>query len=323
MAKLKLASYWAASCGGCDIAVLDSNEKVLGMLADTVLWPFALDFKYRHLEALPDQSIEVALFSGAIRTSEQWHHARLLRDKARILVAFGSCACFGGVPALANLHCREEVFQRLYWETPSTANPWATFPQTRTPVAGGELDLPEFYDTVLTLDQVVPVDCSAPGCPPPPESVLRILEMLETGAFFPPGSVLASDKSLCDECQRVRQEKKITRLYRVHEIMPDPQTCLLEQGLICLGPATRGGCGLRCLKANMPCRGCFGPLPGVIDQGAKMLSALTSIYEAKEDDDLARLLTEVADPAGSFYRFGMSRSLLQRRRLEPMEAAAR
>jgi F420-non-reducing hydrogenase small subunit len=27
--KLKVALYWAASCGGCEIAVLDINKKIL------------------------------------------------------------------------------------------------------------------------------------------------------------------------------------------------------------------------------------------------------------------------------------------------------
>jgi len=325
MAKLKLAFYWAASCGGCDVAVLDINEKILEVaeIADIVLWPVALDFKYHHLEALPDQSIDVTLFNGAVRNSEQEHLAHLLREKSQIMAAFGSCACFGGIPALGNLHNRQEIFQRAYQETPSTDNPQGIFPQLKTKVEEGELELPEFYDTVLALDQVVPVEYFIPGCPPPVELVLKVVEALKTGALPPAGSVIASDKSLCDECEREKEEKKINHLYRPHEIIPDPKKCLLEQGLICLGPATRGGCGQRCIKANMPCRGCFGPPPGVIDQGAKMLSALTSTYEAKEDEEIAQLLSEVIDPAGTFYRFGMAKSLLRRKRPVPVEVGAK
>jgi len=317
MAKLKLALYWAASCGGCDVAVLDVNEKILDIaeLADIVLWPIAMDFKYHHVEAMDDGSIDVCLFNGSIRNSEQEKIAKLLRAKSKAMVAFGSCACFGGIPALANFINRDLAFERAYVEAPTNANADRTFPQLLTKVEEGELELPEFYDTVLALDQVVPVEYYMPGCPPPVDLILKVVDALATNSLPPPGSVIASEKTLCDECERVKEEKKITKIYRPHEIIPDPEKCLLEQGLICMGPATRGGCGQRCILANMPCRGCFGPPAGVHDQGAKMLSALASIYDVKDEEDIARMVDEIKDPAGTFYRFGMSTSMLKRKRM--------
>jgi len=317
MAKLKLALYWSASCGGCDVAVLDINEKILDVaaLADIVLWPIALDFKYHHVEAMPDGAIDVCLWNGAVRNSEQEGIAKLLRAKSNAMVAFGSCACFGGIPALANFNNGAQAFERAYVEAPTNDNSEKVFPQTKTGVAEGELELPEFYDTVLALEQVVPVEYFMPGCPPPVDLILKVVDALATGQLPPPGAVIASEKTLCDECDRVKEEKKISKIYRPHEIIPDPQRCLLEQGLICMGPATRGGCGQRCILANMPCRGCFGPPAGVTDQGAKMLSALASIYEVKDDKEIAAMVEEVVDPAGTFYRFGMSTSMLQRKRI--------
>jgi F420-non-reducing hydrogenase small subunit len=317
MAKLKLALYWAASCGGCDVAVLDINEKILDVaeLADIVLWPVAIDFKYHHVEAMDDKSIDVCLFNGAVRNSEQEKIAKLLRAKSKVMVAFGSCACFGGIPALGNFTNRAEAFERAYVEAPTNDNSDRVFPQLMTDVAEGELELPEFYDTVLALEQVVPVEYFVPGCPPPVDLILKVVDALATGQLPPPGAVIASDKALCDECDRVKEEKKISKIYRPHEIIPDTKRCLLEQGLICMGPATRGGCGQRCILANMPCRGCFGPPAGVPDQGAKMLSALASIYDVKDDQEIAAMVEEVMDPAGTFYRFGMSTSMLQRKRI--------
>jgi F420-non-reducing hydrogenase small subunit len=171
------------------------------------------------------------------------------------------------------------------------------------------------FDTVFTLPQVVPVEYFIPGCPPPVDLILKAVNAFATGTLPPVGSVIASNKALCDECERVREDKKITKIVRPHQIIPDPKKCLLEQGLICMGPATRGGCGQKCLKANMPCRGCFGPPPGVIDQGAKMLSALASIYQTEDEKDIKRLVDEVTDPAGTFYRFGLANSLLKRKRM--------
>ncbi len=321
MAKPKLALYWAASCGGCDVAVLDTNEKILDIanIADIVFWPIALDFKYHHVEAMEDGSIDLCLFNGAVRSSEQERIAKLLRAKSKVMVAFGACACFGGIPALANFTNRAEIFERAYVEAPSNANANGTFPQTMTKVDEGELYLPELYDTVLTLAQVVDVEYFVPGCPPPVDIILKVIELFATGQLPPVGAVIASDKTLCDECERIKEDKKITKIYRPHEIIPDPKKCLLEQGIICCGPATRGGCGLRCIKANMPCRGCFGPPPGVIDQGAKLVSAIASIYQGNEEDEIARMVAEVLDPAGTFYRFGLADSMLRRKRLQQLQ----
>ena len=317
MAKPKLALYWAASCGGCDVAVLDTNEKILDIanLADIVFWPIAVDFKYHHVRAMEDKSIDLCLFNGAIRSTEQEEIARLLRYKSKVMVAFGACACFGGIPALANFANREEIFQTVYHELPSNSNDSGTTPLTKTEVAEGELELPELFDTVLTLEQVVPVEYFVPGCPPPVDLILKTVDLFASGQLPAVGSVIASDKTLCDECERIKEEKKITKLYRPHEIIPDPNKCLLEQGIICCGPATRGGCGLRCIEANMPCRGCFGPPPGVTDQGAKLVSAIASIYQGDNEDDIKRMVEEMVDPAGTFYRFGLADSMMKRKRL--------
>ena len=318
MAKPKIALYWAAACGGCDVAVLDTNEKILDIanLTDIVFWPIAIDFKYHHVEAMPDKSIDLCLFNGAIRSNEQEEIAKLLRAKSKLMVAFGACACFGGIPALANFSNRSEILQRVYLEAPSNENVNKTVPQLLTKVAEGELELPELFDDVLTLAQVVNVEYFVPGCPPTADLILKVVDAFAKGQLPPVGSVIASDKSLCDECERIKEEKKITKIVRPHQVIPDPKKCLLEQGLVCCGPATRGGCGSLCIKANMPCRGCFGPPPGVVDQGAKLVSAIASIYQGDSPEDIARLVEEVVDPAGTFYRFTMADSLLKRKRIK-------
>ena len=318
MAKLKLGLYWAAACGGCDVAVLDVNEKILDVaeLADIVFWPIALDFKYHHVEAMPDKDIDICLFNGAVRSSEQESIAKLLRAKSKTMVAFGSCACFGGIPALANFATRADIMERAYIEAPSNDNPDKVLPQTKTQVAEGELELPELYDTVLTLAQVVDVEYFVPGCPPPVPLILKVVEAIATNNLPPPGATIASDKTLCDECERKKEEKKISKIYRPHEIVPEPERCLLEQGILCMGPATRGGCGALCITANMPCRGCFGPPAGVVDQGAKMVSAVASIYQANGEEDIAQMVRDIVDPAGTFYRFGLADSMLKRKRLQ-------
>lgn len=302
--KLKIGFYWAASCGGCEIAVLDINEKILDVvkLADIVFWPVAMDVKYKDVEAMPDKYIDICFFNGSVRSEEQEHMAKLLRRKSKTLVAFGSCAQEGCIPGLANLHDRKEIFSKVYLHSKSISNPNGVLPQTRTEVKEGLLKLPEFYDTVKTLDQTVDVDYYLPGCPPPVKLIANAVDAIAKGALPPKGSVLAPLKSVCDECPRKKENKKISKIYRVHEKVPEPERCLLEQGIICIGPATRSGCGAQCLTVDMPCTGCGGPCPNSPEQGAAMMSALASILglegeqEHYTEEDVEALMNQIKDP---------------------------
>jgi len=319
--KLKFAFYWAASCGGCEIAVLDINEKILDVIqiADIVFWPVAMDIKYKDVENMPDKYIDVCFFNGSIRTEEQEYMANLLRQKSKVLVAFGSCAHEGCIPGLANLHNRKEIFQKAYLESKSTVNPEKNVPKTKIEVKEGVLELPEFYDTVKTLDQTVEVDYYLPGCPPPVNLTIEALEAIAKNELPPKGSVLAPLKSVCDECPRKKEDKKISKIYRVYEKVPEPETCLLEQGIICMGPATRSGCGAQCLKVDMPCTGCGGPCPNSPEQGSAMISALASILgleEEKEkysDEEVEKLINQIKDPIGTFYMYSLPASILRRK----------
>ena len=326
MIKPKVAFYWCASCGGCEETVVDLNEDILKVTdaVDIVLWPVALDFKRKDVEALGDGEIAVSFINGAVRTGEQEEMVELLRKKSGLVVAFGSCAYLGGIPGLGNFCTRDTIFQRVYKEVPSVENPEGTTPQEKTAVDVGELTLPEFYNTVKTLDQTISVDYYLPGCPPPPDLVMNAVNAILTGQLPEKGAVLAPDKALCDTCPRAENKPEklsIKEIKRPYEIKLDPEKCFLEQGIICLGPATRSGCGETCIKANMPCRGCFGPVDGVIDQGAKGISMLASILgvegeEKMSDEDVNKLINQVVDPAGTFYRFSLPASLLRRKRME-------
>lgn len=326
--KPKLAMYWAASCGGCEISTINIGDKILIVdeIFDLAFFPCIADFKTQDVIDYPDGYIDVCLFNGAIRNSDNEEMAHLLRKKSKVLVAFGSCAYEGCIPALSNLTTKEATFNTVYFDNPSIDNPDRVLPLETTQVAEGELTLPAFYETVKALDQVVPVDYYLPGCPPEPEQIWAVVQVvvdgLLHGAPLPPaGSVVgAGNVAVCEECELEKNVKSIARFYRPQDIIPEPGLCLLEQGIVCMGPATRSGCGALCPKVGMGCRGCYGPLDGVIDQGAKMLSAIASVVDAgqagEEEAELERKIGEVmdtlADPAGTFYRFSMAHSLLKR-----------
>jgi F420-non-reducing hydrogenase small subunit len=330
--KPKLAMYWAAACGGCEISILNIHENILTVdeVFDIAFFPCIADFKTNDVIGYPDGYIDVCLFNGAIRNSENEEMAKLLRQKSKILVAYGSCAYEGCIPALSNLTSKDETFNTVYLDNPSLDNPGGIIPQTEFEVPEGVLEIPVFYNTVKSLDQVVDVDYYLPGCPPEPPQIWAVLQVvvaaLLEGAPLPPkGSILgASNVAVCEECDLKKGEKKISRFYRPYEITPEPGICLLEQGLVCVGPATRGGCGALCPQVGMGCRGCYGPLDGVEDQGAKMLSAIASVIdvgdyegdEEKYEEKIQAAIDTIPDPAGTFYRFSMAHSLLKRARID-------
>jgi F420-non-reducing hydrogenase small subunit len=317
MAKPKLALYWAASCGGCEIAVLDIHEKILDVANafDIVFWPVAMDFKYDDVRKMEDKSIDLCLFNGAIRNSENAEIAHLLRAKSKALVAFGSCAVEGGIPGLANLTTKDDIFRFVYKESPSVfLQDGGVYPQPLNTMPDGGLEIPEMWETVKSLDQEIDVDYYIPGCPPVPNQIWGVIEYILSGKPLPAkGSILgAGVKTCCDECKRERKEKKLKQFFRPYEIEAKPDECLLDQGIVCMGPATRDGCGALCPIANMPCRGCYGPPPNVKDQGAKMVSALASVIDAQEPEEIEKILDQIADPIGTFYRFSLAHSILRR-----------
>ncbi len=316
MDKLKLAVYWASSCGGCDIAIVELGEHLLELaqVADIVFWPCAMDFKYQDVEAMEDGFVDVTLFNGAVRTNEDARIAHLLRAKSKVLVAFGSCAMEGCIPGLANVKGADHALQRAAWGTVSTENPEHALFQAIFSMPEGDLSLPTLCKQLRTLEQVVPVDYKVPGCPPHYEQIWKAMTAVIENKLPEVGSLLGVDgRTVCDQCPRERKGKiRVDRFVRPHEIIPDPERCFLEQGLICAGPATHAGCGALCVEAQMPCRGCYGPPDGVVDQGAALLDAIVAGFEGENDADIRRVLATIVDPVGTFYRFSLGGSLLHR-----------
>ena len=319
-AKPKVAFYWCASCGGCEEAVVDLAEQVLDVVAavDIVFWPCAMDFKRHDVEAMADGSITATFINGAVRSTEQEEMVHLLRRKSQVLVAFGACSHMGGIPGLANLSTTAALLATAYRESPSTVNPEGTLPQRRTEDGGHLLGLPGLYETVRTLDQVTDVDYYLPGCAPTPKLIAAAVQALVTGALPPKGSVLAPDIALCDECPRKTSKPDdlaLTAFKRPSEVVLDEEKCLLAQGVLCMGPATRGGCEAACVVGNMPCTGCSGPTSRVKDQGAKALSGFASLVASNDAAEIERITGAIADPVGTLYRYSLPASLLRRRRV--------
>ncbi|HSW64144.1 MAG TPA: hypothetical protein VLH56_12685 [Dissulfurispiraceae bacterium] len=319
----KLALYWAASCGGCEMAFLSLDELLFALndSFEIVFCPCLVDAKRADLEALPDGDIAIALFNGGIRTNDDKIMAHLLRQKSRMLIAFGSCAHEGCIPGLANLLTPHEHISSSFLENRTTENSRRIIPKSSTPVKEGTLRLPLWNDRLTTLAQNVPVEYFLPGCPPEPHRVAELFRMISGEAEMPSaGSVIgAGSSTVCAECPRERGGKYVTRFSRIHEKITVPSLCLIEQGIVCMGIATRDGCGCRCPGANMPCSGCYGTPEGVSDQGAAMISALASVIDIGHVEGVSSgelsgridaVINTLPDHVGTFWKYSLADSLL-------------
>ena len=294
---VKVAEEWLNICGGCEVAILDLGEKLLDLLPslEFVHMPVLMDHKYfgqtGEKSELEIPEADVGMISGGIRNEKERHVAEEMRKKCKTLIALGSCACYGGIPALANMYNLDDLLEKVYRDSVTTES-------ADTPSE----DIPPLTDMVYAVDEVVDVDLYIPGCPMNPAIILEALTCLLEGKPFE-----LPERSVCDDCPTVRKEKSDVGLKRPlqdAEFTPgeyDTLKCFNEQGILCLGPVTRSGCGKqfngdeqvvpRCVKGFMPCRGCFGP----IREGARplvdMLTALSSIgLDAKLIDDRRALL---------------------------------
>lgn len=292
-----VAEEWLGSCSGCEIAILNMGDTLLKVAEqiEFVHIPVLMDHKYygqlgdgdlAHLE-IPEAA--VGIVSGSVRNEEHLEVLQAMREKCQVLIAMGTCATHGGIPALINQTANDDLFER-YYRTTETTDPADTPDET----------VPPFLDRTYALDEKVKVDISLPGCPPHPDHIAETLTALLEGR-----DPVLPDKSVCDTCPTIREGKgevnKVRRFLDNADYDPakglSEMRCLLEQGLVCMGPVTRGGCaGMdgtspRCLSARVPCRGCYGPVKQKGNQMVDMLNALVSNgINIKGMDDRASLL---------------------------------
>lgn len=320
--KIKVGFLLLGGCAGCEMSVVDLSEKLVDALEhiEVVFWaPTVADVKYNDLESMEDKTIDVAFIDGMVRLDEHIHMAKVMRKKAKTLIAFGVCAALGGTAGLGSLHTKEDLFQKAFKNTPTTDNPDGIYPQPSCLVDGKyDLTLPAYEDKVRTLNQIVDVDYYIGGCPPHHSHVGAAIGALVSGQLPAKGSWITNGKAVCDVCTRnpAKQGGNLARtmvdkVLRTVDGTPDADTCLLQQGYICFGPITQGDCGGSCLNVNIPCRGCGGPIPGNEDYGAQALSTIGSIL--KDDTVTAQLMEKYPNLAKFFYRYALPSGTLPKR----------
>jgi F420-non-reducing hydrogenase small subunit len=288
--KITLATVWLQSCSGCHVALFDRHEGMVDLFK-------RFDVKYSpimDIKKVPD--VDIAIVEGSVANEDNEELSKVVRQRSRLLVALGTCACFGGIPGLRNLFDTKDVLDRSYVGTEST---------TRGKIPNAP-EIPALLPHVKALDQVVKVDAYIPGCPPLTSAIQEDFASLVKGII-----PKMKTRNLCEECSRKKEKLLIQSrdflmdtVLSPHELdQIDPDRCFLEQGVLCMGPATREGCDTRCIKGNMPCRGCMGPTSDALEQGSKIINALSSILPP------AGLMFQ-EDIVGVGYRYSLPKSIL-------------
>jgi F420-non-reducing hydrogenase small subunit len=269
----RLSFSWLHACCGCEVSLLDAGGALLDLLArvEVVHFPLLVDHKYNRTAESPALRLpeaDVGVVSGGVASREQLELLEAMRSSCRTLVALGTCSTHGGIPAMRNQWTADETLQTVY--------AFGTDEPALIPVETALLD------RVYSVDEKVPVDVLVPGCPPAAETIVEVLSALTADQPVP-----ASGKSVCETCPTRRGTKGPGTVLRFLEnAAGDPNApleetvCLLEQGLLCQGPVTAGGCGGKgpplCLRARVPCRGCYGPVRTGANPLLDMLNALAS-----------------------------------------------
>lgn len=289
---MKIAIEELAGCSGCTIAVLDLHEMILDLVAqaDIVYSPVIMDVKE------PPEGIDIAFVTGAIRNEENHERLKLLRKRAKKVVALGTCACYGGVSGLSMLSSNDEVFNYVYREA-ATADADAVIPT----------DVPPFLYRAFAVGDMTKIDYYITGCPPKEAFLRQIIPAIIAG-----DTLALSRKSVCAECDRKMGPVENWSLKRRHEGIPDREHCLLGQGYLCLGSVTFGRCGAACPKNNVPCTGCNGPSLDVLREPCRdiynmMLRRISDLTDKPQKE----VEKEFYDVAHTMYAFTIGSLIME------------
>jgi len=297
--KAKIATMWLSGCSGCHLSIADIHEAILDVmeLADFEFSPVLMDVKY---DEVPDD-LDAIIIEGGIRNDENRELAEMLREKAKIVIAYGVCACYGGPQGIGNLFTKDQLIEEAYINSASTINPEGILPSE---------DIPHLESRVRPLSEAIKVDLMIPGCPTKSDVAAQAIVALLTGE-----PIELPNTNLCEVCPREKPPEgmamdKIVRQFELGE--PEPDLCLVPQGLICMGPSTISICGAECPTIAIQCRGCYGPTTKVVDQGAKMISAIASDFGVERDKivDPEEVAEQIDDIVGTFYQFTLASALV-------------
>ncbi len=211
--KLKIASFDFTCCEGCQLQLANRESTLTDFLE-------LLDIRnFREISSERLGDYDIALVEGSISRQDEVERLLKIREQAKVLVAFGTCACFGGVNSLKKRFSLDETIRDVYGEMTIETLP------------------------VRKISDIVTVDLAIPGCPVDKEEVERIMVSLATNSLitFPKYPV-------CVECK----QQLNTCLFDLGEICLGPITRAGCNAVCTTGKTACLGCRGPAEELNMP-----------------------------------------------------------------------
>jgi len=288
--KVRLNTDWLCDCGGCHVAIVDLHEKILNVLEAIEIQkcPVLTDVK-DYPEA------DIGILTGSIRTEHDRHAAEEMRKKCKTIIAFGTCAVYGGLHGAGLAHTKEEIMDYVYKSTPTTKTDF--IPAT---------DITGLEHVVTPIDEVIDVDLYLPGCPPHAHFIFESLSSLLEGR-----DAKAGQETVCAGCRRVMKKTDVTSILDSQEGIPEDDVCFLSQGYICLGSVTLDRCLAPCPNHGVMCTGCAGPTMQILSEPnhdirtevSERMSKLTNI----ENDTI---INHIEKSAKTHYAYAMATKMI-------------
>ncbi len=291
--KARISTEWLSGCSGCHVALVDLHEKLLNLVDEVefVRIPVLMDEK-----GYPEA--DIGIVEGAVRSEHDRRCLLKMRESCEKLVAFGTCAVYGGPSGIGWLYGGDEILSKIYGHTPTSQK-------------DGKLPdgAPELEQSVIPINEAVDVDFYIPGCPPHPYYIALGIKTL-LGASVPEMEV----KTVCSACGRRMEKREGVKLQKGMSSGTEDDVCLLSQGVICLGSVTLDRCQAQCPDRGVACAGCAGPSVDVITEPhldirtliARRMSPLTGI-------DQREIVEYMEREARTFYSYALSSPVIYRK----------
>lgn len=291
--KATISTEWLSGCSGCHVAVVDLHEKLLGLLDDAefVRIPVLMDEK-EYPEA------DIGIVEGAVRSEHDRVALKKMRSRVKTLIAFGTCAVYGGPSGIGWLHESGDVMNCVYKCGP-----------TNTGTESPDQNVVPLEESVVPIDEVVPVDIYLPGCPPHPYFIAAAIK-----AVLDPTAPGLTGKPVCSDCPRKMRKTENIALKRGELTADDSDLCFLSQGVVCLGSVTLNRCLSPCPKRGTACSGCAGPSLDIVNEPhldirnlvAKRMNMLTGI-------DTTEITSYIEQNAKTFYAYALASPVIYKK----------
>jgi F420-non-reducing hydrogenase small subunit len=283
--KARVSIEWLSGCSGCELGIVDLHEKLLAVLqeADLVRCPILMDTK-DYVDA------DVGLITGSIRTDHDIEAAHKMRESCKAVIAFGTCAVYGGPQGAAFAHSTSELLDTAFINNPTTTT-------NNTPDR-----VPTLLEGCRPLDSEIGVDIYMPGCPPHAAYIFEGLLALIRGREPKIGR-----HNVCYNCDRTMTKTDVAEIRRAFQGDYDPKICFLSQGCLCFGSATLDRCMAPCPRVGVPCFSCGGPSEAIIlepNKDVRTMVGLRMAHLTKIPYDT--IVKEIERQAKTHYAYAMA-----------------